>query len=102
MLALHHFLVLVTSLAATVSATSALSAMALHERRDSIPAGFERVGNAPAGQSITLRLALAQGDMAGLEERLMAVSTPSSNEYGQFLSKEQVSDLFVRYTLAEN
>ncbi|VDB99691.1 unnamed protein product [Peniophora sp. CBMAI 1063] len=64
--------------------------MVVHESRESIPSGFTKVGNAPADQAITLRLALKQGDMAGLEERLFAVSTPSSAEYGKFLTKEQV------------
>jgi tripeptidyl-peptidase I len=97
MLALRYLLALVTSLTATVSAAGVRGTMALHERRDNIPAGFERVGNAPVGQPITLRLALTQGDMAGLEERLMAVSTPSSKEYGQFLSKEQVRSICTLY-----
>ncbi|KZV71302.1 subtilisin-like protein [Peniophora sp. CONT] len=64
--------------------------MVVHESRQSIPSGFTKVGAAPADETITLRLALKQGDMAGLEERLYAVSTPSSAEYGKFLSKEQV------------
>jgi tripeptidyl-peptidase I len=64
--------------------------MIVHERREAVPSGFVKLGSAPESQVINLRLSLVQGDMAGLEDRLMAVSTPSSAEYGQFLSKEQV------------
>lgn len=62
----------------------------VHARRESIPKGFVKVGPAPAGQTLTLQLGLQQGNIQGLEERLMAVSTPSSPDYGKFLSKDQV------------
>lgn len=64
--------------------------MVLHERRDAVPSGFVKVGAAPKEETLTLRLGLVQRDTSGLEERLYAVSTPSSSEYGKFLSKEEV------------
>ncbi|KZV69230.1 family S53 protease-like protein [Peniophora sp. CONT] len=64
--------------------------MVLHERRETVPTGFVKVGAAPKQETLTLRLGLVQGDMSALEERLYAVSTPSSSEYGKFLSKEEV------------
>lgn len=62
----------------------------LHEQRDNIPDGFVKSGSAPPDQVLNFRLGLVQGDMATLEQRLYAVSTPSSPEYGQHLSKEEV------------
>ncbi|KAF8894976.1 family S53 protease [Mucidula mucida] len=43
-----------------------------------------------SGDTITLRIALAQNDMTGLEEALYSVSTPGSSAYGQYLSKAEV------------
>ncbi|KAI0261762.1 family S53 protease [Gloeopeniophorella convolvens] len=60
-----------------------------HERRDSIPDGFVSKGPAPASQVLNLRLALVQSDPKGLEDALMAVSTPGSPLRGQFLTKEE-------------
>ncbi|KAI0311625.1 family S53 protease [Amylostereum chailletii] len=65
--------------------------MVLHEKRDSVPDGFVKVGPAPAEKKLTLRLGLAQSNTAGLEERLMAVSTPGNAAYGKFLSKDEVN-----------
>ena len=62
----------------------------VHESRKDVPSGFVKSGSAPAGEVLQLRLALVQGDMAGLEEKLFAVSTPDSPLYGQFLTKEEV------------
>ena len=64
--------------------------MVLHEKRDGVPSGFVKIGPAPAQKTLTLRLGLAQSDAAGLEGRLMAVSTPSSPDYGNFLTKDEV------------
>jgi hypothetical protein len=66
--------------------------MVVHESREAVPSGFIKLGAAPASHTLTLRLGLAHSDIAGLEERLMAVSTPSSADYGKFLTKEQVRD----------
>ncbi|KAI0029777.1 family S53 protease [Vararia minispora EC-137] len=74
-----------------VSATPlAERSMLVHERRDNIPSGFVKVGPAPESRVLNLRLGLVQGDMAGLEKRLMSVSSPSSPEFRQWLSKEEV------------
>ena len=64
--------------------------MVLHEQREDIPDGFVQSGPAPADQLVNLRLALVQGDMATLEQKLFDVSTPSSSLYGQHLTKEEV------------
>ncbi|KAI0029778.1 family S53 protease [Vararia minispora EC-137] len=64
--------------------------MVLHERRDTVPPGFVSNGPASSNYTLTLRLGLAQGDIVGLEERVILISTPSSADYGKFMSKEQV------------
>ncbi|KAI0030067.1 family S53 protease-like protein [Vararia minispora EC-137] len=60
------------------------------ERRDTAPSSFVKIGPAPPDQVLTLRLGLVQGDMGGLEERLATISSPSSPEFRQWLSKEEV------------
>ncbi|EIM82266.1 family S53 protease [Stereum hirsutum FP-91666 SS1] len=60
------------------------------ERRDSVPSGFVMDGAAPSDEVLTLRFALAQNDIAGLEKELYAVSTPGSSRYRQFLSQDEV------------
>ena len=64
--------------------------MKLHESRVSIPDGFSLRGAAEPESTIKLRLALVQSNFAELERRLMDVSTPSSPNYGNHLSKAEV------------
>ncbi|KAJ7659446.1 subtilisin-like protein [Mycena rosella] len=64
--------------------------MVVHESRASPPAGFVRQGVAPAGEMFTLRVALTPNNVAGLEAKLMSISTPGSSEFRQWLSKEEV------------
>ena len=60
------------------------------EKRDLVPHGFSRVGPASPEQTISLRLALAQNNEAGMIDALYSVSDPKSATYGQHLSKAQV------------
>lgn len=86
----------VSVLIAVVSATPVFRELVLHEQRtDGAPEGFVKTGAAPADQTITLRLALANSDVSGLEEKLFAVSNPDSALYGQHLSREEV-DSFLK------
>ncbi|KAI9436209.1 family S53 protease [Lactarius indigo] len=64
--------------------------MRLHERRDGVPEGFTSKGPAPGNAALRLHIALVQNDIKGLQTKLMDVSTPSSSQYGQWLSKEEV------------
>lgn len=68
----------------------AFNNLVLHEQRDGVPNGFVNSGPAPGDQTLKLRLGLVQSDMATLEQKLYAVSTPGSPEYGQHLTKEEV------------
>ncbi|KAI0054617.1 family S53 protease [Artomyces pyxidatus] len=64
----------------------------LHESRDSVPNGFTRNGPAPGDTPLPLRLALKQNNIEGLQDVLMDISTPSSANYGQHLSLEEVNE----------
>ncbi|KAF7375849.1 Peptidase S53 domain-containing protein [Mycena sanguinolenta] len=52
--------------------------MAVHETRAEPATGFVNSGVAPATTEITLRIAMTQNNIAGLEEALYAVSDPAS------------------------
>jgi tripeptidyl-peptidase I len=60
------------------------------ERRESVPQGFVGNGAAPSTTTLNLRIALVSSNIAGLEKALYDVSTPSSDLYGQHLTKEEV------------
>ena len=64
--------------------------MRVHERRADVPASFTPVGAAAPETMLKLRIQLAQSDIAGLEDALMAVSTPGNSLYGQHLTAEEV------------
>lgn len=61
-----------------------------HSRSNTVPSGFTLVGAASADTVLNLRIAMAQSDPAGLEKALYDVSTPSSPNYGQHLTKDEV------------
>jgi tripeptidyl-peptidase-1 len=64
--------------------------MIVHESRAAVPVGFVSKGAAPADEMITLRVALASNNIAGLEDKLMSVSTPGSPDFRQWLSMDEV------------
>ena len=66
-------------------------AMTVHESRSKIPEGFVKQGPAPADTVLNMRIVLKQFDPAGLEDALMAVSTPGNARFGKHLTKDQVS-----------
>ncbi|KIP08461.1 hypothetical protein PHLGIDRAFT_508562 [Phlebiopsis gigantea 11061_1 CR5-6] len=65
-------------------------AMTVHESRSEVPEGFVKQGSAPADTVLNMRIALKQFDPAGLEDALMAVSTPGNARFGKHLTKDQV------------
>ncbi|KAI0738100.1 family S53 protease [Daedaleopsis nitida] len=67
--------------------------MKLHEDRKAAPEGFTLRAAAQPEATLKLRLALVQSNFAELESRLMDVSKPSSPNYGQHLSKDEVQQL---------
>ncbi|KAJ7267131.1 hypothetical protein C8J57DRAFT_1228743 [Mycena rebaudengoi] len=66
-------------------------AMAVHERRIAVPSGFVHSGSVPAGEEITLRIALTSTDMAGLEKTVYEISDPANAKYGQHLTPAERS-----------
>ncbi|KAJ7437193.1 subtilisin-like protein [Mycena latifolia] len=48
-------------------------------------------GAAPATEILNIRLALASNNLAGLQQKLVSVSTPASSEFRQWLSKDEVT-----------
>ncbi|KAI0727417.1 peptidase S8/S53 domain-containing protein [Fomitopsis betulina] len=81
---------LLLSLLSLAAASPMLRTMRVHARRDGAPPGFVRADASP-DTTIKLRLALAQSNPAGLEDALYAVSTPSSEHYGRYLTREEAA-----------
>ncbi|KAJ7090777.1 family S53 protease-like protein [Mycena belliarum] len=77
-------------LAALAAVAVASATMVVHESRAVAPEGFVRQGAAAADEMLTLRVALAANNLAGLEEKLMSVSTPGSPDFRQWLSMDEV------------
>lgn len=71
----------------------------VHEARHSAPSGFVAEGPASPDSVVDLRVALVRNNIEGLIEALYDVSTPSSPNYGQYLSKEEVSLLAFRVSV---
>ncbi|KAA1473458.1 family S53 protease [Dentipellis sp. KUC8613] len=78
-------------LSSVVFATPVISgALHVHERRDAPPVGYTMMGRPSDDHVLTLGMALIENNRDGLVERLYAVSTPDSPDYGNHLSKEDV------------
>ncbi|KAJ7180886.1 family S53 protease [Mycena filopes] len=59
--------------------------------RSSAPHSFTSMGAAPTTQTIKLRFALASQNIPGLQKALLDVSTPSSPNYGNHLTLDEVN-----------
>lgn len=78
------------SLLAFTAAKPTARSSVVHDKRAGVPSGFVAVGPAPESATINLRIGLFSNNIAGLEDALFAVSTPSSDLYGQHLSQDEV------------
>jgi tripeptidyl-peptidase-1 len=87
---LSQFLFLGAVVAAAIANPLFLS-MVVQDQRNSAPDGFVQEGAPSSDQIIKLRIALHQTNIAGLEDALMAVSTPGNALYGQHLTMEEVA-----------
>ncbi|KAJ7733665.1 family S53 protease [Mycena metata] len=65
--------------------------MVVHESVPAVPSGFAHAGSVPSTTEITLRIALTQSDIAGLQAKAYAVSDPSNAIYGQYLTPDEVA-----------
>ncbi|KAF7365967.1 Family S53 protease [Mycena venus] len=68
------------------------STMIVHESVAGPPAAFTQVGVVSPDEEITLRIALAQSDIVGLQEKTYAVSDPANALYGQHLTIEELAE----------
>ncbi|KAK7045080.1 family S53 protease-like protein [Favolaschia claudopus] len=74
------------SIALAVSAGS----LVLHEHRPQAPAGFSSQGPTADSHMLTLRFGLASNNIAGLQEKLLSVSTPGNSDFRQWLSQDEI------------
>ncbi|KAI1110329.1 subtilisin-like protein [Nemania sp. NC0429] len=58
-----------------------------------VPAGWTKLRDAAGDQSVKLRIALEQPNLAQFEQTLYDISTPQHVLYGKHLSREEVRDL---------
>ncbi|KAJ6474970.1 family S53 protease [Mycena sanguinolenta] len=84
------FFLLLAILAATNAAVLDRTTMVVHESIQAVPAGFTRSGSISPEQEITLRIALTQADITGLQAKTYAVSDPGNELYGQHLTVDEV------------
>ena len=67
---------------------------ALHEQLVEVPAGWTAVGTPDDSATLSLQIGLALQNLDQLEPKLLAVSTPGNEEYGQHLDIDDVNALF--------
>ena len=67
------------------------SDLQVHESRTVVPPGYSLASPASPETVLQLRVALAQNNIDGLIDALYDVSNPDSPNYGQYLTKDQVS-----------
>ena len=75
-------------------AAALASPRVVHERRDAAPSGWTPVRRADADVKLPLRIALAQPNLASLDEYLLEVSHPDSPNYGKHWSAAKVAETF--------
>lgn len=66
----------------------------VHERLAALPTGWTVTGAADVTSTLTFTIALTQQNIAQLESRLLAVSTPGSASYGKYLEHDELNALF--------
>lgn len=90
---MRYTLLTLGTLAASVIAAPS-STHVLHEKRDTLPFGWERHEKLPSHEVLPMRIGLTQSNLDKAEEFLMEVSHPSSPKYGQHWSSKQVAETF--------
>ena len=64
---------------------------AVHEQLAAVPSGWTQVGAPAETDTISLQIALAQQNLDLLDAKIMAVSTPGSASYGQYMDGDAVT-----------
>ena len=70
------------------------SPLVRHETRRTLPSGWQQAHRAPENAVLPLRIGLAQSNVDRLEELLLDVSHPESQNYGKHWSAAKVADTF--------
>ncbi|EED77904.1 family S53 protease-like protein [Postia placenta Mad-698-R] len=86
-----HAVLVAALLPLTLASPLATRNMHVLARRSGPPARFSMAGAASPDATLNLRVALTQSNPAGLEDALYDVSTPSSANYGNHLTKEEAA-----------
>lgn len=79
------------ALFALLSSAPLKEKLIVHQHRDGIPAVFSLQKQADSSQMVKMRLTLAAPNMTSLVTKVMAASVPGSKNFGQYLSKDEVS-----------
>ncbi|MCJ1312860.1 hypothetical protein MMC25_006536 [Agyrium rufum] len=66
----------------------------LHEKRDVAPWGWSKTSALEPHNVLPMKIALTQANMDRLEELLMTVSHPESEQYGQHWSSKKIAETF--------
>lgn len=67
---------------------------AVHEQLAGVPTGWTQVGSPPETDTLALQIALAQQNVDLLDAKILAVSTPGSASYGQYMDGDAVAAMF--------
>ncbi|KAJ6177663.1 hypothetical protein N7519_008124 [Penicillium mononematosum] len=86
--------IMLCALAASAMAVPTAHDYQLHERRDFIPKSWVEGKKLDGHVSLPVRIGLTQSNLDYGHELLMDLSNPHSSRYGQYLSVNEVHDLF--------
>ncbi|PCH37959.1 family S53 protease [Wolfiporia cocos MD-104 SS10] len=86
---LHVSCVLVALCCSLVSGRIVPRTLQVHEARESVPNGYQLTGPASPDTVLSLRIAITSNDTDGLIDVLYDISTPSSANYGKYLTKAE-------------
>lgn len=64
---------------------------AVHEQLAGVPVGWTQVGAPAASDTMILQIALTQQNLDQLDAKILAVSTPGSASYGQYMDGDAVA-----------
>lgn len=68
--------------------------LVLHEQIAAVPLDWEVTGIPSATSQLNLQVALKLSNVDSLESKIASISTPSSKDYGKYLTSEEVTELF--------
>ncbi|KAK7042012.1 family S53 protease-like protein [Favolaschia claudopus] len=74
----------------SVAVVASAGSLVLHEHRTHAPSGFSSKGPTSDTHVLTLRFGLASHNTAGLQEKLLSISTPGNADFRQWLSQDEI------------